>query len=274
LRSQRRSPAQRKRREKPQSANEAPSAKTPKPSEDAASTGSSQDESDAEPKRKSVSFAATPTKTDDKSEAESHASGGSLSESVVSAGTQRLPNFRSEVWPILQKLGFKSAGTTYCRPGINPKGEDSVEGRDYFANNQYMRRHLCAYGLKYDGYELDDEEEHVLKTWIRFAIAPSLLGKDEVPDVGPEIRGGEIHNYLMKLGFQYKNPDYFLPGEKPKFVGGIPINGFSSVVNDEKSLSTFLSRFGLPPGSREKLSEDEYLRLELFIAENPHFDVL
>lgn len=174
------------------------------------------------------------------------------------------------------KVGFKFHNGRISLPGVDPSKDKYVLDRDYFENGSRLRRYLCAYGTDCKRYEWSQEEEELLLLWVRTAIVPGLWGLEgEVPQhLQQFLKQRRIHPFLMRLGFKWTNDGfYYLPGEKPRVIGGLSING-RKMLGDE-GLLVYLARFGLPQACKfDMLTEDERIHFEYYISQSVEVDAL
>ena len=203
-----------------------------------------------------------------------------------------------EAWRVIlmRRFKFKYRGDFYCLPGVDPRSEDAIEGRDYFKLLTNLRRHLCAFGVPLDGITgkkknrgksrrsrtdasddidiralLGDEDYGALNLWVRYAVVQSLRLENVVPsDIEriPDKRfmgKGGAWELLQKLGYRFSCGSYKVPHSR-----GDRVVSFDRA----QDLCRHLARFGLTSSEAGALSSTEQLKLELFIAECSNVDTL
>jgi hypothetical protein len=203
-------------------------------------------------------------------------------QSVKTKMPAMIPDFHQEVFPLLAKVGLKCVRGKYFLQGVNPSDDGLVLDKDYFENVTRLRQYLCAYGIETQGFELSVHQQKTLMLWMSTAIVPGLRGlKGEVkPELRTLLRGSQVHSMLMRLGFKYRAADayYFLPGEKPRVIGGLCMNGRKLIrdeLRNDDGLLMYLARFGLPQSCTfNKLTDDERLHLEYHISQFTRVDNL
>ena len=175
----------------------------------------------------------------------------------------KIPTLK-DVMQLLRKIKCKQNGRYWCLPGVNPSDPSAVEGQDYFANGELLRKHLCAFGI--DGTALNVTEKATLQKWIRCAIIPSLRNETALPSEALQDPPGvkACWSLLQKIGFSYRSGKYCTPNAKESFH-----------MDGSYGLWANLARHGLPSDCDfSKITNLERLKLELFIADCPDVDTL
>jgi hypothetical protein len=184
----------------------------------------------------------------------------------------KVPSTR-EVLPILSKLGYKNVKTMYYRPTFSGKDKKTLdEGVHYFSSASDLRRFLCKRGVELTYVAIDDDSKELLQKWVRYCICPALRNESFVPNEARTALSS-AHNMLVKLGFQFRNPYYYLPGATPINKTCIALNGFE--MDGPDGLWANLCRQGLPESCNfQNLTDSDRLRLELYLADCPKVDTL
>lgn len=180
----------------------------------------------------------------------------------------------SKVTRILNKAGYKQSNNgMWSLPGAPTRKEERKIGVDCFNHAEELRKYLCAHHVV--GHEkLTDLQKVALQRWVRYAIIPSLRGKTSVPVEAYDSPIKSLHVPLMDLGYTYKGGLYYEPGEQPKSVGGLAVNGRD--MDGAQGMWAHLARHGFPSEKCDfsKTTEAKRLQVELFIADCPHVNTL
>lgn len=186
----------------------------------------------------------------------------------------KVPSTR-EVLPILSKLGYKNVKTMYYRPNCSGKDRKTLaleEGVHYFSSASDLRRFLCKRGVEPMYTAINDDLKEILQKWVRYCICPALRNESVVPREARTALSS-AHTMLVKLGFLFRNPYYYLPGVTPVTTNGISLNGFE--MDGPDGLWANLCRHGLPESCNfQNLTDADRLRLELYLADCPQVNTL
>jgi hypothetical protein len=182
-----------------------------------------------------------------------------------------IPSFQ-DVRKSLEKGGYIFRDGIYCRPGMDPEKNKMAQlAEDWFQGEQTFREHLCAYGVDGDRNTWTDEDEVLIKNWVRYTVVKSINGEGVIPDFD-ELSGGKAGSLLRKIGMTHgtlKNGDngIFLPGVT-KSEGVLGVNCFPTrLFEGQPGIWAYLARFGLPDNCRfTEVSEKDVLNLELYVC--------
>jgi hypothetical protein len=194
----------------------------------------------------------------------------SLSEAV-------LPSFE-EVRKSLKKGGYVFRDGIYCRPGMDPtKNTKAQLGEGYFEDEQSFRKHLCAFGVDGDRGKWTEDDEILIREWVRYTVVKSVSG--EGGKVEYELLDGTRATNLLlnRLGFRKLNGlnrlnDVIVLPDVPK---GGEVVGVNCFVDGQHGIWSHLARSGLPENCYlSGVSDRDMLSLELYVSSNAKIDTL
>jgi len=121
----------------------------------------------------------------------------------------RIPKFE-DVKGILEKAGYVFRDGYYCRPPSG-LGTEIIDGKDRFTNEKLFRDHLCEFGVDGDRAEWTDDEEDIVRQWVRYAIVNVNFQTRKFFPPRDRLNTTQAWGLLQKLGFSF-NGTYRLPG--------------------------------------------------------------
>jgi hypothetical protein len=199
---------------------------------------------------------------------------------TIDSSDHVIPSFQ-DVRKSLEKGGYIFRDGIYCRPGMDPEKNKMAQlAEDWFQGEQTFREHLCAYGVDGDRNTWTDEDEVLIKNWVRYTVVKSINGEGVIPDFD-ELSGGKAGSLLRKIGIKcgaLKNGEngILLPGvTKREEVLGVNCFQTDQQYEGQPGIWAYLARFGLPDNCRfTEVSEKDVLNLELYVCSQENIETL